>query len=892
MKTFRNGALFFALVICACKGWAQSPVINSLSAGSSVAKFEKFEVSVNLTAGYTNPYDYDDITVQAIFTSPAGLKDTIDGFFMHGYTVDGSGYAAPTNNNGFKIRYAPKETGTYSYVVSCKNTVGNTTFATQNFESIPSESKGFIRTNASNYLSFDDSSQYIPIGENVGWQNNKVTADYSNWVGDLSDNGANFIRIWMSSWAFGLEWKNTYAGDGYAGLKKYKQSSAFYLDWLLDYCANKNVYVMLTLNNHGQVSSNVNPEWSSNPYNSANGGPATNTWDFFTNQNAKTLHKNRLRYIVARYGYSTQIQSWELFNEVVWTNDFEAHKSEITAWDNEMATYLKKTDANKHLVTSSYGGTDKTTDTWNLPNIDFTQTHFYVQSPAIETTLSAANQQFLSQYKKPTLNGEFGITADEGSGSTTNLDPAGIHFHNALWATAFSGSMGPAMTWWWDSYVEPQNLYYNFKPLAGFVNTVPLKRDQYTMANATASSSGGEAIITPGRGSFDKAPEAIFTIDAAGGITPSAASLSVYVYGADYNKANRNPPSFQVVYPNAGKFKVVTGSVSPYAPNITIRLDGNVKLNTSAQANTTYSIDVTAGSHVIQVDNQGTDWINVSSFVFTGVGSSLSTYVLSSADRLKTAGYVLNKQYNWQYVKANGAPAPVNDGSLSIPNLQNGSYHISFYSTATGNLLSKLDVPVTDGTLTFALPSVSWDVVFTAAEAKTLPLHAILLSGRNRQNTNYLQLSVTATDNIIAADIERSADTQKFFLLKSLNQNFAGTVNITDEAPLKNTSYYRVKVQYADGSFAYSNTIRLSSINTFAIYPNPAKSNIFLQLNGGAYRYVINSQSGRQVQSGNLQAQAAQTLSINVQKLITGVYFVHVFDKDQNKVGNQKFIKE
>ncbi|MCZ0212168.1 hypothetical protein OZK63_43170, partial [Streptomyces sp. UMAF16] len=68
------------------------------------------------------------------------------------------------------------------------------------------------------------------------------------------------------------------------------------------------------LNHHGQVSTTVNPEWNNNPYNIANGGPCNNTWDFFSNSTAKNLFKNRMRYIIARYGYSNTIMSWELFN--------------------------------------------------------------------------------------------------------------------------------------------------------------------------------------------------------------------------------------------------------------------------------------------------------------------------------------------------------------------------------------------------------------------------------------------------------------------------------------------------------------------------------------------------------------------------------------------------
>lgn len=38
--------------------------------------------------------------------------------------------------------------------------------------------------------------------------------------------------------------------------------------------------------------------------------------DFFTNAEAIADYKNRLRYLVARYAYSTSVFAWEFFNEV------------------------------------------------------------------------------------------------------------------------------------------------------------------------------------------------------------------------------------------------------------------------------------------------------------------------------------------------------------------------------------------------------------------------------------------------------------------------------------------------------------------------------------------------------------------------------------------------
>jgi len=87
---------------------------------------------------------------------------------------------------------------------------------------------------------------------------------------------------------------------------------------------------LLSLDHHGQVSSTTDANWSDNPYNATNGGPAPIP-GFLSNARARSFIKNRFRYIMARYGYSANIMCWELFNEVEWTDNFAAHRQDVSA---------------------------------------------------------------------------------------------------------------------------------------------------------------------------------------------------------------------------------------------------------------------------------------------------------------------------------------------------------------------------------------------------------------------------------------------------------------------------------------------------------------------------------------------------------------------------------
>jgi len=710
-KHFLPTVLFLAVLPAFLN--AQAPVISAVTPLSQTVKqYAKFEAAITLTASYTNPYDYDNIRVQALVTRPDGQQETIDGFFIQDYQITNTqtGAISVLGAGGFKIRYAPTQTGVYQYVVSCTTNAGTGSFPAQTFTCVtpdPIAAKGFVRADQTNYLHFDNGEQYIPVGENMAWQQSNIYQDYQNWLEKLSSNGGNFIRLWLCHWGIGLEWKaNT---SGYQGLRKYQQSNAFYLDWLLDKCADKGVYVMLCLNHHGQVSSQVNPNWSDSPYNTANGGPCANTWDFFTNATAKATLKNRLRYTVARWGYQRSIMAWELFNEVDWTDQFDQRKADVSAWHLEMSAYLKQKDPRQHLVTTSYGQDFNDPQTWNQPDIDFTQTHFYVDVPNLERVLAGGNTNYLNDFGKPTLNGEFGLG---GSPSGLNtLDPNGIHVHNALWGGLFSGGIGAGMQWWWDTYVNQQNLYTHFAGVSAVAAQLPLQSANFQPTSAFATGAPTDLSLTPSLG-WGGLADTDIAITEGGTISPAGAKLGQYLYGSQWNTEYRRPPVFTVKYPASAQFSVRTGSSTGQAPKIAIWVDGVQVLNQGAATSQTYTVNVPAGNHTIKVDNTGTDWITIAAYTFSGIGSALDVYALRAEDQSQMAGWVLHNRYNHVQVKNSGQPNPVQGAVLKITGLNNGAYNLRWFNCLTGALASTQTISKNTDTLSIPVPSLLWDAVF------------------------------------------------------------------------------------------------------------------------------------------------------------------------------------
>ena len=712
----RTGACLTLLIFLVMKNtpvYAQVPVIDSVVAASgSVGQFGKFECAVYLKAAVTNPYDYEEISVQAIFTGPNGENTTVDGFFMQNFTLNTTtGALAQADAGQFRVRFCPQTEGLWTYTVQVTLASGSAVSAPQQFECLPTAGKGFVRRFNNRYFRFDNGEQYIPIGQNVCWQNGNVYLDYKNWLGDMAANGANFFRLWMAHWGLGIEWKNN--SSGFSGLKKYKQSAAFYLDWMLDYCAVNNLYMMLCINHHGQYSTTVNPNWNENPYNAAFGGPLNLPQEFFSNSTAKALHKNRLRYIVARWGYSTQVQCWELFNEVDLTENFDANAGHVVNWHGEMADYLKSIDPYQHLVSTSGSRPGAFDDIWELGSIDFTQEHLYQAAANIDVPIAETARQLAINFNKPALVAEFGLS---GSGTQTAADdPEGIHLHNGLWAGLFSGSAGSAMTWWWDNYVEPKNLYHHFAPLAAVANQVPFVGGNFQpVAAGVSGGPASDAVFSPAAG-WATPTAAQFNVDASGNLTPGITELGQFLYGASWNSQYRNPPQFAVTFPAASKFRVRTGANTSQAPKMVISLDGQIKINQNAQTSTNYTIDVPAGAHTIMVDNSGTDWIEIAEYVFEKIGGAADAYVLQSAGREKTAGWIHHKQYNWLQLKNSGTPAPIDGVVVTVPGMEPGPYVVNWWDCSSGMILQTTPANANAaGQLALGCPQIAWDLAFTA----------------------------------------------------------------------------------------------------------------------------------------------------------------------------------
>lgn len=443
--------------------------------------YNLLEMNIETDGVVANPFDPAQFDLRVRFTSATSQTLLASAFW---YQAFDPATLQPQGAPVWRVRFTPPSAGQWraqAQLSRPKLTSQPITFTVDPAD----DGRGFVRINAQDphYFAFDNGDFYFPIGLNIAWSNQQgvgVLQDYERWLDRFSQNGGNLARIWMAAWSFGLEWNDT-------GLGNYskRQKQAWLLDQVFKLAEERNVTIMLTLINHGQFNKTVNPEWDQNPYNVANGGMLKTPEEFVTNPQAKQLFKQRLRYIAARYSYSTSLFAWEWWNEVNWT---PINDTLLGPWMAEMSKELQQWDPYAHLITNSYAN-GRPSKLWRMPELSFAQQHDYTgRDPLLELPESFAAIQ-ANAPAKPILQAEQGFSA---AGADGELVFELVHLHNGIWAAPFTGYAGSSMYWWWDTLIDPLDLWSEFKAIDTFMQGEELSAMRVT--TGTISPAGAQAL--------------------------------------------------------------------------------------------------------------------------------------------------------------------------------------------------------------------------------------------------------------------------------------------------------------------------------------------------------------------------------------------------------------
>ena len=442
-----------------------------------IRQYGRADFSVTLKGSWENPFLQEEAALEMLLTAPSGKTLVVPCFYVEGESGAESRWEA---------RIMPQEKGPYTYCF--RYSEGGEAVSTSEeavFEARrPRRGEhGILHVRDNWTLVYDDGTPFRGIGENLCWESrvkddNRFFAalheqherfNYDAMLPAFAKNGGNFTRFWMCPWNFPIDRHDDFNNDRYEPSDAYYNPSAVArLDHVMALSEELGVRVMLCM---GQ-------------------GDVTADHAFFLSEEARARMRNRLRYIVARWGYSPSVAMWEFFNEIdniqFYDKENPIPAEDIVAWHTEMAAYLKELDPFDHVVTTSISHRDLA-GLNDVPDIDINQKHIYCATETIPSTI----HRYEAAHGKPYVIGEYSYEwnwfknfGEFEAGMVTD-------FRRGPWYGVFNPTPVTPMSWWWEWFDE-KGVNGTFRPVR-FVSDRMLCRGKGSFIPVAAEAKGAEA---------------------------------------------------------------------------------------------------------------------------------------------------------------------------------------------------------------------------------------------------------------------------------------------------------------------------------------------------------------------------------------------------------------
>lgn len=671
--------------------------------------FQKHEIAFELEGSWDNPFDPDDIRVDAAVRRPDGKILNLPAFYSVGYDskdgktrlTAGLNYV-PTGQKGWRFRYTPTLPGKYGLRLVATDRSGRKAESPAlAFQAVPAPGKGFVRISPRNPEFFEntgDGTLFWPCGSNIPWTRHEDPgeATYNYYFARAAGN-MNATRIWLCHYAW-LEWcpaSSKPANNGWSqwqGLTIFNQMIAGEVDRIFAMAEKQGLRIMLvTEDNDEMFASGSACNWAYNPYNIANNGFAAKPDELWTHPGAIKAYQKRLRYILARWGYSTSLWTINAWNDMHDTQPRHA------AWIKAMRDYVHAVagDSRPVIYGANFGpGSEKSKDYFTsftghvpgMPNVE--QECYFLDDHFEATTLDSIYQGMCKRL-------------------------AGV----MVWGHVPTERLGC-----WNLYRAPMQ----------FAQTMRFNEKTWRPQKVDILSAEGELpddarrIITaraygdvPNWGA--KSETSCFKIDFADSTDGHLLrGLNPKLYGKRQSRAVwRTPVTFDWDYPHGGEFVVNANEYGSGDNILAITLDsaktvttpyhnGRRELTGSDRFTT---VHVPPGRHTLAVDveNAGSDWISVHEYLFLLKVKNPRQLLLANGLASRDSGflYLVNSSYSvLNPVFGIKGEVPLRNVRLALPDIPAGRYTVDAIHPATGKLVSSQKIASANNRLQLSLPDI------------------------------------------------------------------------------------------------------------------------------------------------------------------------------------------
>ncbi|MBN1553221.1 MAG: DUF5060 domain-containing protein [Phycisphaerae bacterium] len=732
------------------KNYKGNPKILDVSQNEKdIECYEKLELTVALLAEYGNPYDFDDINLQAHIVSPSGKKITIDGFYYQPHFANSIGYRMrdnlqPIGEPTWKVRFTPTETGEYRYHLTLRDNQGRTAETKlAAFQAVKGDGDGFLRVSKTDpyYLAFDSGKCFYGIGFGMHYWNETPTdiLKMLQNINLIAAFGGNYTSVNFQT--LGNSPLNLTVGND---LTHFSQPNGWRTDFLLEASRRRGLYVIPNL---VQTTWAISSHWKQAPFNKDNGGPCDKPEDFFTNSDAKRLMKRQFRYMIARWGYSPNILGWELVNEMNYMDGFQKNIQSVRDWHREMSGYLKEIDPNRHLVSTTFGSSwiVEDPDIWRLPDIDYITTHKYPN----DATDMRYMQWYKRQYRKPIIGGEYGMAYPHVN-DAPHFDPEGLYVHNGLWTCAMTGSAGNVLFWWDSNYLIPTDAARWFKPFSRFIEGIPWTTAGFEpvefLAIKTDVENGDADMLVPTRPAWEMNSAARYEVqdgviwvvsrDIDKSITDAKivdfmhrraleGSLPALLFGSNQKDFAKD----LVITIHAGKscrMNIPVTAVARDGATLNVELNGKViqtrKISDTDGKNDpgagelteTFSLPLSAGENRVVLRNTGRGWARLGDITlkdYTQAAWERRALVIGLRGKTRSLLWFHNRENNSQRrLEGPAELTPIRNISVTLNDVADGEHEIEWWNTQKGKITGRQKVLAKDGSLTVTPPTFSRDI--------------------------------------------------------------------------------------------------------------------------------------------------------------------------------------
>ena len=495
-------------------------------------RVQDFIATADTLNGGINPYLEWQLNAEIIFTNQAtGFTKKIDGFYFQDFERDTTNadpnlwtWNTLTTTQNIRFRYSPeklglwdiqisvtlKDSSIYTYCPFTINVVANTA------------DDAFVKVAANKRMLERNGKLFFPVGQNIPWPNDEVNpgpypsgaygtlhtgsyphAELNQRMGAMKTEGVDYLRLILSPASLDIEFEEV-------GNYTDRLNDAWEIDNIIERAEGLDQYIHFNMLLHDNLQSQgayfrFNWDWSSSyllygsqinvyagslGYKDKFGLDNDRPQDFFTNEGSKKFYKQKIRYIISRYGYSTHIALFELLSESnnagnVYEHVYDIpnptentvpslnlfyepyredpqHPLNLAWWHDEMAKYIKNELGHKeHLLTVSYGTEviEPTDYSYSIPEIDImTYNRYSDQLGDKYFVYQEEVRNKTAQYDKPILFSETGPLQEFACDRNST-------YRKDAWMTAFTGVAGFNM---WDGAHTPE-VWHHLANVRSFV---------------------------------------------------------------------------------------------------------------------------------------------------------------------------------------------------------------------------------------------------------------------------------------------------------------------------------------------------------------------------------------------------------------------------------------